>query len=157
MEYCYGIVVITRKHQVTCSKPPRLQFPLLLTESFFLKKSCTWTLADLGGAWGTHAPPWASKFFRFHAVFGKIWRVHAPPGGFTPPLGKILDPPLLKTRQTDFLIFWIPGGIEYFSFFTFCAKVNLHLCQYTVVNLAVSEIEMLRLKMHQLCDGNAHC
>ena len=51
-------------------------------------------LADLGGAWGTHAPPWASKFFRFHAVFGKIWRVHAPPGGFTPPLGKILDPPL---------------------------------------------------------------
>ena len=30
-------------------------------------------------------PPWASKFFRFHAVFGKIWRVHAPPGGFTPP------------------------------------------------------------------------
>ena len=42
-------------------------------------------LADLGGAWGTHAPPWASKFFRFHAVFGKIWRVHAPPGGFTPP------------------------------------------------------------------------
>ena len=43
------------------------------------------SLADLGGAWGTHAPPWASKFFRFHAVFGKIWRVHAPPGGFTPP------------------------------------------------------------------------
>ena len=30
-------------------------------------------------------PPRASKFFRFHAVFGKIWRVHAPPGGFTPP------------------------------------------------------------------------
>ena len=30
-------------------------------------------------------PPWASKFFRFHAVFGKIWRVHAPTGGFTPP------------------------------------------------------------------------
>ena len=24
-------------------------------------------------------PPWASKFFRFHAVFGKIWRVHTPP------------------------------------------------------------------------------
>ena len=39
-------------------------------------------------------PPWVSKFFRFHAVFGKIWRVHAPPGGFTPPLGKILDLPL---------------------------------------------------------------
>ena len=30
---------------------------------------------------------WASKFFRFHAVFG-IWRVHAPPGGYAPPSGK---------------------------------------------------------------------
>ena len=51
-------------------------------------------LADLGGGVRDARPPWASKFFRFHAVFGKIWRVHAPPGGFTPPLGKILDPPL---------------------------------------------------------------
>ena len=38
-----------------------------------------------GGREGRTPPPWASKFFRFHAVFGKIWRVHAPPGGFTPP------------------------------------------------------------------------
>ena len=52
------------------------------------------SLADLGGGVRDARPPWASKFFRFHAVFGKIWRVHAPPGGFTPPLGKILDPPL---------------------------------------------------------------
>ena len=44
------------------------------------------TLADLGGGVrDARPPPWASKFFRFHAVFGKIWRVHAPPGGFTPP------------------------------------------------------------------------
>ena len=53
--------------------------------------------ACIGGSRGgvrPSRPPWASKFFRFHAVFGKIWRVHAPPGGFTPPLGKILDPPL---------------------------------------------------------------
>ena len=42
-------------------------------------------LADLGGGVRDARPPWASKFFRFHAVFGKIWRVHAPPGGFTPP------------------------------------------------------------------------
>ena len=43
-------------------------------------------LADLGGGVrDARPPPWASKFFRFHAVFGKIWRVHAPPGGFTPP------------------------------------------------------------------------
>ena len=33
-------------------------------------------------------PPWASKFFRFHAVFGKIWRVHAPLEGSRPPSGK---------------------------------------------------------------------
>ena len=51
-------------------------------------------LADLRGGVRDARPPWESKFFRFHAVFGKIWRVHAPPGGFTPPLGKILDPPL---------------------------------------------------------------
>ena len=44
--------------------------------------------ATIGGSRGgvrDARPPWASKFFRFHAVFGKIWRVHAPPGGFTPP------------------------------------------------------------------------
>ena len=58
------------------------------------------SLADLGGAWGTHAPPWASKFFRFHAVFGKIWRVHAPLEGSRPPLGKILDPPLGLTPDS---------------------------------------------------------
>ena len=55
------------------------------------------SLHPIGGSRGgvrDARPPWASKFFRFHAVFGKIWRVHAPPGGFTPPLGKILDPPL---------------------------------------------------------------
>ena len=40
-------------------------------------------------------PPWAPKFFQFHAVFRKIcnivcWR---PPGELAPP-GEILDPPL---------------------------------------------------------------
>ena len=32
-------------------------------------------------------PPWASKFFRFHAVFRKIWqnRMLAPPGELVPP------------------------------------------------------------------------
>ena len=48
-----------------------------------------WTQTEsIGGSRGgvrDARPPWASKFFRFHAVFGKIWRVHAPPGGFTPP------------------------------------------------------------------------
>ena len=51
-------------------------------------------VADLGGAQGARAPRLpplpAPKFFRFHAVFGKIWQNHmlAPPLGSWPPLGK---------------------------------------------------------------------
>ena len=60
---------------------------------------------DLTGG-GGRTPLWASKFFRFHAVFERIWqnRVFMPtpppplpaptPGGFTSHLGEILDPPL---------------------------------------------------------------
>ena len=74
----------------------------------------TTSLADLGGREGRTPPPWASKFFRFHAVFGKIWRVQAPPGGFTPPLGKILDPPLHMARY--FPIFLVFGAkFQYFD------------------------------------------
>ena len=55
----------------------------------------------------TRAPS-GSKFFEFHAVFGKIWQNHvgvppAPPPhpkGWRPHLGEILDPPLPS------LIFW---------------------------------------------------
>ena len=55
-------------------------------------------VADLGGRRG-HAPPppRAPKFFRFHAVFRKIWQNHmlAPSWGVgAPPPGEILDPPL---------------------------------------------------------------
>ena len=42
--------------------------------------------------------PRGSKFFQFHAVFGKIWqnRMLAPPlESWRPLLGEILDPPLL--------------------------------------------------------------
>ena len=41
------------------------------------KRHCP--VADLSGARGM--PPWGSKFFQFHAVFGKIWhnRMLAPP------------------------------------------------------------------------------
>ena len=49
----------------------------------------------------TRAPPWGSKFFQFHAVFGKIWqnRMLAPPlGSWRPLLGEILDPPLVLSR-----------------------------------------------------------
>ena len=52
-------------------------------------------VADLGGTRGMRTP-WGSKFFKFHAVFGKFWqnRMLAPPGELAPLLGEILDPPL---------------------------------------------------------------
>ena len=57
------------------------------------------SVADLGeGAWGREGPPFRwSKFFKFYAVFGKIWqnRMLAPPlETWRPHLGEILDPPL---------------------------------------------------------------
>ena len=68
-------------------------------------------------------PPWASKFFRFHAVFGKIWRVHAPLEGSRPPLGKILDPPLA---------FEIVVYILYYKYYiaAFALKLTLHIHTY---------------------------
>ena len=42
-------------------------------------------LADLGGAWGTHAPPLGVQILSISCSFRENWRVHAPPGGFTPP------------------------------------------------------------------------
>ena len=45
----------------------------------------TLSLADLGGAWGTHAPPGRPNSFDFMQFSGKFgvftppWRVHAPP------------------------------------------------------------------------------
>ena len=56
------------------------------------------TVSYSGGSKGgsRDAPPGDSKFFQFHAVFGKIWqnRILAPPGSWRPLLGEILDPPL---------------------------------------------------------------
>ena len=51
-------------------------------------------MPDLGG--GARDAPQVSKFFRFHAVFGKFWqnRMLAPPRSCRPLLGEILDPPL---------------------------------------------------------------
>ena len=53
-----------------------------------------------GGRRGRAPPPWGSKFFRFHAVFGKFWqnRMLAPPGSWRPLLGEILDLPLVILR-----------------------------------------------------------
>ena len=49
----------------------------------------SWSVGDLGGCKG-RAPPWAPKFFRFHAVFRKIWQnrmLAPPPGELAPPWG----------------------------------------------------------------------
>ena len=57
-----------------------------------------YSVADLRGGTGDARPPWGSKFFRFHAVFGKFWqnRMLAPPlGSWHPLLREILDPPLV--------------------------------------------------------------
>ena len=53
-------------------------------------------LADPRGAPGTRAPPPppGSKFFHFHAVFGKNVKNNSNFGSWRPPPGKILDPPL---------------------------------------------------------------
>ena len=61
-----------------------------------VKISYSKAVADLRGREG-RSPPRGSKFFQFHAVFGKIWQksyVGAPLGSWRPLLGEILDPPL---------------------------------------------------------------
>ena len=61
-------------------------------------------VADLRGGAGDARPlpPWGSKFFQFHAVFGKFRqnRMLAPlPGSWHPLLGEILDPPLNSSNN----------------------------------------------------------
>ena len=57
-------------------------------------------LAHSGGFRGGRKgrAPRAPKFFRFHAVFGKMWQncMLAPPPGELAPPGEILDPPLAQ-------------------------------------------------------------
>ena len=45
-------------------------------------------------------PPWGPKFFHFHAVFDQKNRFAHPLWELAPPLGKILDPPLLRVLIT---------------------------------------------------------
>ena len=54
-------------------------------------------------------PPWGSKFFLFHAVFGEIWQnrmLAPPPGSWHPLLGEILDPPLVVIERKFYLHFY---------------------------------------------------
>ena len=47
-----------------------------------------------GGREGRTPPPGRPNSFDFMQFSGKFGVFTPPPGGFTPPLGKILDPPL---------------------------------------------------------------
>ena len=61
----------------------------------------------IGGSKGgaRDAPPLGSKFFHFHAVFDKKLKNNSIFGSWRPPLGKILDPPLLPVTIWK-KIFW---------------------------------------------------
>ena len=52
-----------------------------------------------GGGARDARPPWGSKFFHFHAVFGKKLKNNSTFGSWRPPLGKILDPPLTSNTS----------------------------------------------------------
>ena len=63
-----------------------------------------------GGRQGRAPPPWGSKFFHFHAVFGKNLKNNSNFGSWRTSLGKILDPPLIYVafRRTILSIFcWL--------------------------------------------------
>ena len=71
-----------------------------------------------GGRQGRALPPRGSKFFHFHAVFGKNVKNNSNFGSWRPPLGKILDPPL----QSHDNIF---HNVTCYYFFNRCQKMNL--------------------------------
>ena len=54
-----------------------------------------------GGRQGRAPPPGGSKFFHFHAVFGKNVKNNSNFGSWRPPPGKILDPPLIVLRTKN--------------------------------------------------------
>ena len=83
------------------------------------------SVADLHSKILDARPPWGSKFFQFHAVFGKIWqnRMLAPPlGSWRPLLGEILDPPL-HTHQSYDSQFIDDSSFDVASFRCCCAEI----------------------------------
>ena len=58
---------------------------------------------NIGGSKGgaRDGPPGGSKFFNFHAVFGKNLKNNSNFGSWCTPLGKFLDPPLQKSFKMD--------------------------------------------------------
>ena len=87
-----AVLIKRYENDFLCYSGKNTKFSLKVTQiylvSYHFKYPSIASYKVIGGSRGgvrDARPPWASKFFRFHAVFGKIWRVHAPPGGFTPP------------------------------------------------------------------------
>ena len=83
----HKILTLSCYSYLSTSALPRSNETIIKMLTLWLK-----TYFIIGGSRGgvrDARPPWASKFFRFHAVFGKIWRVHAPPWRVhAPPSGK---------------------------------------------------------------------
>ena len=63
-----------------------------------------------GGRQGC-APPLGSKFFHFHAVFGKNLKNNSNFGSWPTPLGKILDPPLVPLACCPYLLACTAWGV----------------------------------------------
>ena len=101
--------------QKCCVLAPNLIFYVKTTISCAVPITTflTWTispysLADPRGGARDARPPLGSKFFHFHAVFGKNVKNNSNFGSWRPPLGKILDPPLIlignKMKRPCYLI-----------------------------------------------------
>ena len=85
----------TKFGKIVCCPPPHPQLDPPLFKIILIGGS-------KGGAPGTRAPPWGSKFFHFHAVFGKNLKNNSNFGSWRTPLGKILDPPLILMTKSRF-------------------------------------------------------
>ena len=103
---------------------------LMMSSSFFMH-----LLHSIGGSKGGRqgrAPPWGSKFFHFHAVFGKKLKNNSIFGSWRSPLGKILDPPLHSAIFWLFDIWQIIGNsLEY----GFCECIQWITELITLVNV----------------------
>ena len=84
------------------SHPSKKNWWYLFLMQLYMKSIIILNILIIGGSKGGRqgrAPPWGSKFFHFHAVFGKKLKNNSIFGSWRPPLGKILDPPLLILQK----------------------------------------------------------
>ena len=104
------IRILAGKKDGTSSRPPVTDLIIVLSVNDLLVNvwgtpSCTVTIGGSKGGRQGRAPPLGSKFFHFHAVFGKKLKNNSTFGSWRPPLGKILDPPLVTSLAKE----WIFG------------------------------------------------